>query len=177
MTRVECFDRLFNKHYVGLLAFVDSYLHNSEEAADIVQAAFVKLWERGEFSRDEHSLKSFLYTTSKNLTLDYLKHQKIRQIFSDSTYKSYQATEQELIMEALRDFNAFEKEEGNTAVNVKKLVMKLPLSDRHIFILSKYNNLTNQEIADILGISVKTVEKRLKISINFIKKRICIIIF
>ena len=80
-------------------------------------------------------------------------------------------------MEALRDFNAFEKEEGNTAVNVKKLVMKLPLSDRHIFILSKYNNLTNQEIADILGISVKTVEKRLKISINFIKKRICIIIF
>lgn len=107
MTKVECFDRLFNKYYAGLLAFVDSYLHNKEESADIVQAAFVKLWERGELSRDEHSLKSFLYTASKNLTLDFLKH---------------------------------------------------------------------QEIADILGISVKTVEKRLKISINFIKKRICIII-
>lgn len=176
MTKVECFDRLFNKYYAGLLAFVDSYLHNKEESADIVQAAFVKLWERGELSRDELSLKSFLYTASKNLTLDFLKHQKIKQTFSDSTYKSYKITEQELIMEALRDFNAFEKEDTNTAVNVKKLVMKLPLGDRHIFILSKYNNLTNQEIADILGISVKTVEKRLKISINFIKKRICIII-
>ena len=175
MTRTEYFDKLFQKYYASLLAFTVSYIRNEEEAADIVQTAFVRLWEKGEFYREEPVLKSFLFTSAKNLTLDALKHKKVQAAFNNATAESYKDIENELMMEALREFNTCEKEE-DVSLKVKKLVMNLPFSDRRIFVLSKYNNLTNQEIADLLGISVKTVEKRLKISINFIKKKITIII-
>ena len=175
MTRTEYFDKLFQKYYASLLAFTVSYIRNEEEAADIVQTAFVRLWEKGEFYREEPALKSFLFTSAKNLTLDALKHKKVQAAFNNATAESYKDIENELMMEALREFNTCEEEE-DVSLKVKKLVMNLPFSDRRIFVLSKYNNLTNQEIADLLGISVKTVEKRLKISINFIKKKITIII-
>ena len=176
MTRKECFDRLFNKYYASLLAFTVSYIRNEEEAADIVQSAYVRLWEKGEFYRGEPALKSFLFTSAKNLTLDALKHKKVQAAFNNATTESYKDIEQELMMEALRDFNTCEKEDTDISHKVRKLVMSLPFSDRRIFVLSKYDNLTNQEIADLLGVSVKTVEKRLKISINFIRKKITIII-
>jgi len=175
-SRVEYFDKLFHKYYASLLAFANSYISNRDEAWDIVQTAFIKLWEKGEFYREEQVLKSFLFTCTKNLTLDALKHKKVQAAFNNVAIETHREIEQELVMDALREFNAWEIEDKGVSQKVKRLVMHLPFSDRRIFILSKYDNLTNQEIADLLGISVKTVEKRLKISINFIRKKITIII-
>ncbi len=171
------FDTFFTKYYAPLLYFIDSYIRSREESADIVQNTFVKLWEQGDLTSGHLYVRSFLFTVARNMALDTLKHRKVRQQFLNEETDKYQQMERELHENALREFKAFSNEKKLLKRKVKLLVMKLPLSDRRIFVMSKYNNLTNREIAEILQISIKTVEKRLKLSLLFIKRRIIIFIF
>ncbi len=175
-TKKIVFDTLFTENYSSLVSFINSYVNNRDESLDIVQNAFVKLWEQGDFSKDKCALKSFLYTVAKNYAFDLIKHRKVKMEFADNQVKNYKLIEQDITLEALRNFNSnYEKKIKRD--KVRSLILKLPFSDRKIFIMSKYNNLTNNEIADILNISPKTVEKRIKLSLLFIRERIVVLIF
>lgn len=174
--RSALFDNLFRKHYAPVVMFVDSYLHNRARAEDIAQNTFVILWEKLNTLDESLSVKSYIFTIAKNLTLDSLKHQKVKQNFLDTQLSHYKGLEEELNEQSLAVFDTDDLEKKLLIKKIKYLVMKLPFSDRTIFVMSKYNNLTNREIADILGVSIKTVEKRITISLKFLRKNFIIFI-
>lgn len=170
------FDELYRKNYSSLVSFVSSYVYDREKAEDIAQKAFMIIWERREILDCDNSVKSYLYSTAKNLTLDYLKHKKVRDLYVNTQTNLISELDQDLNIEALTILRDEEIEKKLKMSKIKKLIFDLPLSDRKIFILSKFNNLTYTEVADILGISTKTVEKRISLTIKFLKKRLTIYI-
>lgn len=171
------YDTLFKEYHIPVICFIHSYVGDRYKAEDIAQNVFLMVWERWSDIDWSLSVKSYIYTIARNLTLDYLKHQKIQQSFFEKNISLAKEVEEDLNIEALACLNTQAFEQKLKIRKIKKLVMTLPFSDRKIFILSKFNNLTYSEIAELLNISPKTVEKRMTISLKFLRKNFRIIIF
>lgn len=70
------FDYFFRQYYVALCFFANSIIHNDEDAKDIVQDCFVKLWNNDIVNEKVGNVKSFLYTMVRNRCIDYTRKQK-----------------------------------------------------------------------------------------------------
>lgn len=170
------YDILFKAHNIPIICFINTYIGNRDHAEDISQNVFLILWERWNEIDWSRSIKSYIYTIAKNLTLDYLRHQKIKQSFLQQQISNTKEIEDKLNAEALACFNTDLFEQKQKIKKIKKLVMALPFSDRKIFILSKFNNLTYNEISELIGVSPKTIEKRITISLKFLRKNFILLI-
>ena len=73
------FDFFFRQYYTALCYFANSILHNEEEAKDIVQDSFIKLWDSQTITERSETVKSFLYTTVRNKCVDLLRKKKVIQ--------------------------------------------------------------------------------------------------
>lgn len=135
------------------------YVKSEEDADEIVNDAFLVLWEKKDDLVLDESIKPFLYTIVKNKSLNLLKKRKIELSDLDPDFEvaSLNATP----LEALQ---AQETEEV-----VYKLIEALPPRCKQIFILSRKENLRNKEIADLMGLNEKTVENQISIAIKFIR--------
>jgi len=146
------FEQIFNEYFTPLTYFCYKYIENKQASEDIVQELFVKLWQHSETLEINISLKNYLYRWAANSSLNYLKHQKIKLKYQHFVEKELENQ----IQEADDKLATSELEEKLTnAIN------KLPEKCREVFILSRYENLKYQEIADKLQISVKTVENQI----------------
>lgn len=74
----QTFDYFFRQYYAALCFFAQSIIHNSEDAKDIVQDCFIKLWGDTAITEKVESVKSFLYTMVRNRCIDYIRKQKVR---------------------------------------------------------------------------------------------------
>lgn len=143
------FNSVFAKSYAGLVFFSHNIIGDKEEAEDIVQNAFVSYWNcKDDLGCEPSVVKGFLYTTVRNLCMDLLRHrlvvQKFRgQLEDDPVEENF--VEKEIIRaEVLSEiFNAIEL---------------LPSGCRQVLEMSYLEGKTNQEISDVLGVSVNTVK-------------------
>jgi RNA polymerase sigma-70 factor (ECF subfamily) len=146
------FETVFKTHYKGLHAYACSLLENSAVAEEVVQNIFYKLWERGETLSISGNIAAYLYSAVNNESLNQIKHLKVR-------------AQHELFVKRQT------REKTDTAakhIQVKELEGKLrsalndlPEQCRTIFQLSRFEELRYREIADTLGISIKTVENQM----------------
>ena len=158
----EAFNVLFRYYYPGLVIFAMRYIHTKEEAEEVVQDIFLKLWADHEHLHIHTSFRDYLFTSVKNKCLDRMKHKKVRERF-ENTAQQYpnEITNYDIFVEQeLRDI-------------IKATLEQLPTECRKVFVLNRIQNLKYKEIANKLGISVKTVEnqisKALKIFRNALK--------
>jgi RNA polymerase sigma-70 factor (ECF subfamily) len=121
-----------------------------DEAEDIVQQAFVKLWESRAKLHVHWSLKAYLYKTVHNACLNRLRSQQVKSKYLDFTAQQPDA------MQTMPDDTAPELRE-----RFQHALDTLPPQCRHIFELSRFEALKYREIADQLGISIKTVETQM----------------
>ncbi len=152
------FDFIFHYYYSGLCAFAEKITGNEETAEDIVQDLFVTLWVKNEQIAISTSLKNYLFTAVKNRSLDFLENEKRKQ------KKLTHLSRTEQLPENLSNFWFAEAELTQI---VEECLDKLPPRCKEIFVMSRFEGLKNQEIADKFGISKRTVE--LQIS-NALKK-------
>jgi RNA polymerase sigma-70 factor (ECF subfamily) len=164
------FRAIFNDYFQHLCHLSMHYLEDEDESKEVVQEAFVKLWEIRNELNEESNLRNFLYTLVKNNCLNILKrrqillkhHEKIKWIEMHYQYESLSR-----MGDNYMEFNEL-KEKIDTAIN------NLPDHCRVVFELSRFEELKNREIADKLGITQKTVEahltKALKILRNDLKE-------
>jgi len=148
------FEVFFKNHFTGLCAYCQyKFDFDLDLAKDAVHTGFIKLWENRQSISRELSIKAYLYKIITNISLDILKHDQvklnhvryIRQNFSEST--------------GANDHNRVDfKQLGD---DIEKAVAELPEQMRRIFKLCRYEELKNAEIADQLGISIKTVETQM----------------
>jgi RNA polymerase sigma-70 factor, ECF subfamily len=146
---ISAFEKIFRTYVKELCTFAAYYLKSFDKAEDIVQNVFLVLWERRDSIRIDGCLKTYLFTSVRNLSLNLLKHQTIHRNSIDaysSLFSLPTATPHEIAVQQESD------------VLLTQALEKIPERSRIVFILSRYFNMKYAEIADILEISVKTVD-------------------
>ncbi|WP_339715773.1 RNA polymerase sigma-70 factor [uncultured Kriegella sp.] len=153
------FKYLFNTYYNRLVAYIITYSHDKAQSEDIVQQTFIKLWENRQKLDDSKSPKGYLYAIAHNIYIDAIKTSKKHEKIMNLVWES-----------ALRDRieEDFETQEIRIQ-KMKRVVENLPPKCKKIIHMNKVQGIKYQEIADQMGISIKTVESQMRIA--FIKIR------
>ena len=128
--------------------------------ADKVQEAFIKLWENCSEIAPE-AAKSYLYTTSTNMMLNEVKHQKVVLNYQKVTPKDYTNETPEFILRK-KEF----------LVKLEGALSDLKEEERVAFLLSKVDGKTHNEIAEMLGVTKKVVEHRIYAALKKLKSQI-----
>jgi len=146
---------LFNNSYDSLCFFANKYVDNINISKDIVQEVFIRVWEDKIEFKNKNNIKSYLYTSVKNKSLDYLKskYYKTTEGFSN---RSIEQLETEFFF--LREVVIEE-----VSTHIENAINTLPNRCAHIIRLS-IRNLTNNEIAEEFGISLNAVKLQKKIA-------------
>lgn len=161
----KVFERLFKLYYEALCDYAYRLLHDREEAKDIVQDIFCMLWDKREGLNVQSSLGAYLYKTVYTRCVMSMRHQKVvREYVAQSMLDLYfqeiiQTPEAELKLRD-KDLNRF----------IWEAVDKLPPRCREIFILSKIEHLSHQEISKRLNVSEKTIENQMTIAFERLRK-------
>lgn len=141
------FDLFFKKHYTLFLSFACRYRLDEEEARDIVQEVFIAFWEQRDNFDSLLTIKAFFYRSISNRCLNYLKHEDVKNRYAEHQLQAMQS--EEFIQE-----NIIREE---VSFMVRRKIKELTPREQEIILLSLQNK-TNQEIADLLSLSVPTVK-------------------
>ena len=156
-------ESLFREHFTGLCQFAMGYVKDSETAKEIVQEAFVNLWEKRNTIDLSKPVKSYLSTTVRNKCLNHLRDHK--------KFSSDLLALENLSNEAI--YNAPDKlVESDIRLTIARAIEELPEKCREIFRLSRHHNMKYQQIADHLEISVKTVETQMSKALQHMRVRL-----
>ncbi|MCW0481601.1 RNA polymerase sigma-70 factor [Gaoshiqia sediminis] len=156
----EAFRELFDAYGPRIHRFSMGYLHNSFEAEEIVQEVFLKIWKVREELSETKSLESFIFTIAKNAILNTIRKSKYEEVYFAYTKLHPQ---KDVLLDEELDFNELERA-------YRLSVEKLSPKRKEVFLLSREKNLTNAEIAQQLGVSVKTVENQMTSALSEIRK-------
>ena len=158
------FQKLFYQYYDQLFRFVVYRVQDADMAKDISQETFLRIWEKRESLQPEKSFFSLLARISTNLCYDHFRYTEVRLRNKDRIpdYGKSHFDNPEEIVQA----SAIEE-------IIRNLVNeKLPQRCRVIFILSRLEGLSNQEISVKLGLSIRTVENQIYRALKILKKHI-----
>ncbi len=158
---VKAFEMIFKTYYVELSRFAVKYVGSTEQAEEIVQELFLTIWENREKLSITSSLKSYLYTSIKNRSLNYLKSAAVKYIQRQEEVSVHNHPVS-LDVEEYINYNELQH-------TIQKAVEKLPEKCRIIFTLSRQAGLSYQEIANELNLSIKTVEAQMGIALKRIR--------
>lgn len=157
----QAFELLFRKFYVRLFAFANKFLNDAEEAQEIVQEVFAKIWEGRDEIDPEDSLKSYIFKIAQNLSINKLRRRKVESRYCEIyrlvyiEHEEYSAHESLLARELQKD--------------IAHSLGKLPAECRKVFELSREDGLKYKEIAVTLNISVKTVEAQMSKALRLLR--------
>ncbi len=161
----KAFDYLFNFYYSGMIVYANKFLNDNHLSEEIVQGIFVKLWQGRKSIEIEVSVKSYLFQSVRNKCLDIIKHKKIKEDYAKRFIED-QASE------ATDDHTWNTFIEAELYAILSQAVSKLPQECGRIFRYSRFKNLKNKEIAEKLGISVKTVENQIFKALKLIRNEL-----
>lgn len=145
------FEIVFKYFYNDLCRFAFSLLHDAEQAEEEVQEVFVKVWMKRESLTQVENLKAYLFRAVYNQCMNHIKHSKVKQTHAEHVLLSSQnesLQSDELSLKQLKE-------------EIKRHVDQLPDQCRKAFELSRYQELSYKEIAEVMQISVKTVENHI----------------
>jgi len=159
----SAFDHIFSSYKKRLYAFALGYLKVPDEAQEVVQEVFVKIWEKRDMLDENKSFNAYLFTISKNTILNYIRKKGPKQSYSDYIKyiapKSYNEAADSLEYEELLK-------------KATSIIEQLPPRQKEIYLLSYKKGLSNTEIAYKLHISKKTVENQITLAIKFLRERL-----
>jgi RNA polymerase sigma-70 factor (ECF subfamily) len=160
----KAFEAIYKRYGGKLYNFImtisqgDCYM-----AEEIVQSTFIKLWEMREQINPEKNILYFLSAIAKNMLMNKYQRQTVEYLYQEFLLKEHPThdttTEKEIDRRCLENY-------------LDELIDQLPPSRKRIFILSKKDDLSTKQIAEMMQISVSTVETQLSLAIKFIRKKV-----
>ena len=146
----ELVERLFRDHYRGLCAFVRDYVYSLDVAEEIVQELFLRVWDHARDGDCQRLTRAYLYAAARNHAVSILRHERVVRAheataINEASYGSAPTAQEKV-------------ESDELALAARRAIARLPAKCRQVFSLSRDHELTYAEIANVLGISVKTVE-------------------
>jgi RNA polymerase sigma-70 factor, ECF subfamily len=157
------FDFIFRSWYAPLVRYATGMTDgDTDEAEDLVQQVFVKFWEQRSTVEIQYSIKAYLYRMVHNRALNRLRSARTRE-----RYIEYQGRQMEYVNEPPIDSQDNELQE-----RYQQALHQLPPQCRKIFELSRFEALKYREIADHLGISIKTVETQMGKALKILRQEL-----
>ncbi len=130
---------------------------DTELATDIAQETFLKVWEK-QHKIDDARVKGLLFKIANNLFVSYYRKEKRSFEFFNhyEPEEKSRTPEEDLVFEQLKE-------------NYSQALQRMPEKQRTVFLMSRVDQLTYNEIAEMVGVSVKAVEKRMKLALHFLR--------
>jgi RNA polymerase sigma-70 factor (ECF subfamily) len=156
------FDSVFRAHYAHLVRMADSIIRERALAEEIAQEVLLELWRRRESLEVEQTFRAYLIRSTRNRALNHIRHERVvaRQAASAALEsRSSPSAEDEVL--------GVELERA-----VHDAIEGLPENCREVFLLSREQGLKYGEIAGVLEISIKTVEKRMGQALSELRQRL-----
>lgn len=152
---MSSFDQIFQKYYHPLFLYSLKFVKHEDDAQDIIQEVFAGVWENKKYNLESGHLKSYLFNAVRNGCLNYLKHQAV-------VWK-YLEGEHFLKMGEIEFYKSGETSiiEKEGLIKIDSAIDSLSYKYKEVIQLSRFEGLKNREIAEKLGIPVRTVETRL----------------
>jgi len=160
---------LFDTYYSRLCSYALRYVERRDLAEDIVSDTFFKMWQKGDIQINT-SVQSYLFQAVYNNCMYFLRQQaneKKKHIHIQKQFENEQSGR------LIADFNERDSliiKEVEDAV--KQAIDKLPEQAKKVFHLRRYQGIKNSEVAEQLGISVKTVEMHMTRALAFLRKEL-----
>lgn len=159
----DAFKIIFKAFYTTLYCFTQRFVKDSEAARDITQEAFLKLFQKWEFLEFSEATKAYLYTTAKNLCIDYFRKEKM--------IHSYELGRRPSVFIEENFLQEITKQE--TIYQLHLAIAELPVQARQV-ILYSLGEKSNAEIAEFMGITVNTVKSHKKLAYKILKEKLSV---
>ena len=153
---VNSFNEIYTSYYKKSFFFAKSYVHDDLAAEDIASESLIKLWEKLKTEQIDY-IEPLLLTILKNKALDYLKHEEVKRTAFESMADWHQQ-ELSIRISTLESCDPNEIFSDEVESIIRETLKLLPEQTRRIFLLSRFENKSNKEIAEQMGISIKGVE-------------------
>jgi len=160
---VKAFDKIFEIYNQKLYRFAKSILKNREDAKDVVQEVFVRIWQNRNEIKEYSTFKSYLFTIAYNIIVDHF-----RKRLKDKKYKDFleaNINEVDSSQEKHIEFSDLNK-------LYEQSVEQLPPRRKLIYKMNRNEGLTYKEIAERLNISRNTVRNQMAKTLQFLRKKI-----
>jgi RNA polymerase sigma-70 factor, ECF subfamily len=158
---INAFNAIYYKYCKKLYAFVIMYLKQEEDAEEIVQEVFIKIWQSKDKIDVSSSFESFLFTIAYNATMSLF-----RKRMSENKSRQYLKSLQHI---SSSDETMYEIQVKELDNKVHNLLKQLTPKQKEIYYLSREDGLTHKEIAQKLNISPNTVNNHLVTILKFLK--------
>jgi len=150
------FETIYKQFYRKAFFFTKSYVFDDLVAEDIASEVLIKLWEQIRRTEIRHP-NAFLLTMLKNKILDHLKHQYIKEETLEELATAYKE-ELNLRISMLKACDPEEIFSSEVQQITMETLVRFPTKTRRIFEMSRFENKSNKEIAEELGVTVKSIE-------------------
>lgn len=159
----RAFEELFRSFFPSLVLFAQKYVPDQDTAKEIVHNVFINLWEKRQQVDTSSTLKSYLFTSVHNRCLNYIRDQK--KFDKDETI--FQRLDSSDFTDGVDRLEEQELEQ-----RIYDALQALPEKCREIFMLNRFEGLKYGEIAEKLGISVKTVETQMSKALKILREKL-----
>ncbi len=153
----HAFNELFYAYSSKLYHFAYNYLKSKEEAEELVQEVFFRIWNKRGDIKEEYDFSSYLFTIAYNYIKKYFRSKALLNRYME--FNQEQVTEEDINYGSLKKL-------------VDKLVFEMPEKRRMVFIKSRYEGKNAKEIATEMNLSQSTVENHLNMALNFLRKHL-----
>jgi len=157
----KAYDAVYKQYYGGLFAFASQYVSVSD-CEEIVQDVMMWLWENRKTIANEATLKSLLFTMTRNKCLNSIEHQQVKKRVHEQLYEKF--------------INQFEDPDfyipGELMEKLEQAIKRLPEDYRKAFEMNRFDDLTYKEIATKLEISEKTIAYRISQALKILRKEL-----
>ena len=156
----RAFEKLFKAHYESLCRFAFRFLKDTDQAEEIVQEVFCKIWEKRQSISFTSSFKAYLFTSIRNTCYNVHEHMKVRH------------QHQEHVIHTTSEVDTGILEEVDLEAKIEKSLDLLPEQCRKVFMMNRFEGLKYKEIAAQLGISPKTVENQMGKALKIMREQL-----
>jgi len=161
----QTFELVFRRYYVRLCGYANKFIGNTAESEGIVQEAFLKIWEKRDSLNMDDDIRPYLFKSVQNLSLNFIEHKKVKD--------NYYSVIEEVYKSQKENYQTYESVIYNELQSkVDGAISSLPERCREIFHMSRDEGLKYHEIAQKLGISVKTVETQMSRALLKLRKEL-----
>jgi len=158
----EVFEKVFRTFFSPLCAFASKYVNDYDTGKDIVHDVLLNFWDKRDSIDTSKSIKSYLFTSVYNRCLNFIRDRK-----------KFSSTEGEMeIAENTKWESSDQLEAAELEDKINKALDELPEKCREVFLLNRYDGLKYKEIAEKLGISIKTVETQMSKALKILRERL-----
>lgn len=157
------FEKIYWQYSSWIYNFIHSLLHDKQLSEDLTQTVFLKIWERKNSIDPEGNFESYVFTIARHLVYKETANRLLNELFLE-TFQNV-VSEQDNHTEAIIDTESLR-------LYVVSLVEQMPPARQQIYRLSRWENLSNKEIAERLSLSEKTIETQIYRALQFLKRKL-----